>query len=140
MGKRPKILCVDDQAANLQVRALMLQQFGCDTVCAHNHDSAMRAVAENKVDLLVIDYHLADGETGDMIAREARQLRPDVRLIMLTGDAKVPEEVGDSVDAVIIKGASNPTDLLDMIERLLPECTLRPRHPMLVKEPKRKAL
>jgi CheY-like chemotaxis protein len=30
MSKKPKILCVDDQLENLGVRAMLLEQFGCE--------------------------------------------------------------------------------------------------------------
>jgi CheY-like chemotaxis protein len=137
MSKRPTVLCVDDQAPNLQIRTLLLQQFGCDTVATDDHASSMQALAENEVDVMVIDYHLADGETGEEIAREVRGLRPDLPLIMLTGDANLPESASGSVDAVLIKGMSNGTALLDLIEKLVPSAELRPRRHMLIASPKK---
>jgi CheY-like chemotaxis protein len=139
MDSKPKILCVDDRADNLRIRALLLQQFGCDTVTAQDRSSALHAVEENDIDLLLIDYHLAAGETGEEIARDVRAMRPKTPMIMLTGDAKLPETAYECVDEVMIKGATNPAVLLDLIQRLLPNFTLRPRHAMLVAPPKREA-
>ena len=135
MPKKPTILCIDDLASNLRVRTALLEQFGCNTIAVADHQSALRTVADEQVDLLVIDYHLANNETGEDIARDVRVMRPEVPLIMLTGDSRLPESAIQSVDAVLIKGTSNPTALLDLIQKLLPDAALRPRRPMLVSDP-----
>ncbi len=129
MPTKPRILCIDDQVENLRVRGMLLEQFGCDVVQVQDHQSALRAVTEGGIDLIVIDYHLAAGATGDEIARDVRVMNPRLPLIMLTGDSKLPESASASVDAVLIKGASNPRALLDLIERLVPEAHLKPRRP-----------
>jgi CheY-like chemotaxis protein len=141
MSKKPTILCVDDQASNLTIRAMLLEQFGCAPLTAVDHRSALQVLSNNHIDLAVIDYHLALGETGEDIARDLRVLCPDLPMIMLTGDSKLPQSAIEAVDEVLIKGASSPRALLDLIEKLLPAAELRPRHVMLVPEPepKRKA-
>ena len=126
MGIKPKILCVDDLAVNLRIRCLMLEKFGCDTVSASDRRSALRALEGGDVDLMVIDYHLAQGETGEEVAREARAMQPGLPLIMLTGDAKIPDSAQDSVDEVLVKGQCGPTALLDTIQKLLPGFNLHP--------------
>ena len=47
---KPKILCVDDRADNLRIRAMLLEQFGCETITAADHRTAMHAMEENKID------------------------------------------------------------------------------------------
>ncbi len=64
---KPRILCVDDQASNLQIRAMLLEQFGCSVVTACDHQGALRAITEGHLDLAIIDYHLAKGETGEQV-------------------------------------------------------------------------
>jgi CheY-like chemotaxis protein len=131
MSKKPTILCIDDRAVNLRVRTMLLEQFGCATIAVADHRSALRVITErDDVDLLVIDYHLANGETGEDIARDVRVMKPQIPLIMLTGDVRLPESACQSVDAVLIKGVSNPTALLDLIETLVPDAALLPRHEM----------
>lgn len=112
---------------------MLLEKFGCKSITASDHRSALRAASENTVDLAVIDYHLANGETGEQIALDLRVMSPRLPLIMLTGDSRLPASASDSVDAVLIKGASNATALLDLIERLLPDAELVARRPMLIK-------
>lgn len=131
MPKRPKILCVDDQVENLRVRAMLLEQFGCDVVQVQDYRGALREVTDDSIDLVVIDYHLAGGETGDTIARDVRVMHPTLPLVMLTGDTRLPVRASECVDAVLVKGASNPRALLDLIEKLVPGAELRPRRDML---------
>jgi len=103
---------------------MMLEQFGCIAVTATDHRSALQLTTETTVDLAVIDYHLAR-ETGEEIARDLRVMFPRLPLIMLTGDCKLPQSAVESVDAVFIKGISDPRALLDLIRVLLPEAGLR---------------
>jgi len=136
---KPRILLVDDLQENVRVRALLLQQFGCDTALATDYNSTMQRLAEDGADLLLIDYHLAAGHTGEEIARSLRDTHPDLPMIMLTGDAKIPDSAYQCVDEVLIKGTSNPRDLLDAIQRLLPNAALRPPRPMLITPPPKQA-
>ena len=124
---KPRILCIDDQPENVRIRAMLLEQFGCEVTTVADHQSTLQAVSSRPFDLLVIDYHLAHGETGEEIARDIRVIRPDLPLIMLTGDSKLPESACETVDAVLIKGVSNPRALLDLVEKLVPGAKLRPR-------------
>lgn len=138
MPRKPRILCIDDRIENLRIRAMLLEQFGCETIAVQDHQSALKAVSEDNIDLLLIDYHLAGGETGEDIARDVRVMRPAIPLVMLTGDSKLPDSACECVDAVLIKGISNPGTLLETVQKLLPDAELRPRRPMLVPEPQTK--
>ena len=138
MAGQPTILCVDDMEENLRIRAQLLQQFGCHTITAHDAAAAIRIAADEPIDLVLIDYHLANGETGEQVARDVRVLKPHVPLVMLTGDSQLPAGACECVDAVLAKGVGSPADLLNIIQQLLPEAELRPRRPMLIPEPSSK--
>jgi len=124
MGRKPTILCVDDRAENLLIRKLMLEQFGCKVVAVNDSQSCLHALDENRIDLALIDYHLAEKMNGEELARQVRKRRPDLPLVMLSGDPNIPDSARISVDAVLIKGAGSPRDLLDLIEDLLPGAKL----------------
>lgn len=128
MSRRPRILCVDDRQDSLLVRRLLLEQFGCEVVVAVDVSGCLSAAARDDVDLVVIDYHLADGAKGDDLAKDIRVSNPTLPLIMLTGDPMIPQAARASVDAVLIKGASNPSDLLATIQKLLPKATVKQPH------------
>lgn len=91
---------------------------------------------QDKADLLLIDYHLGGGETGDVLARKVRARRSEVPIIMLTGDPRIPKESSGYVDQVLSKGAGNPGTLLDAIRELLPNAPIKPRRPRLVTQKK----
>ncbi len=124
MPCRPRILCVDDREDGLAVRKRLLQQFGCDVLTASNAAESLLLISSQHVDLAIIDYHLI-GETGDSLAKQLRASRPELPLIMLSGDVNLPEAATVCVDAVFIKGISNPSDLLFMIQELLPDANIR---------------
>jgi CheY-like chemotaxis protein len=132
MSRKPKILCVDDKIENVRIRAMLLEQFGCEAVIASDHNSALRACTENSIDLALLDYHLARGENGEDLARDLRVMYPKLPLIMLTGDPELPGSAAETVDAVLVKGQCNPRVLLDIIEQLLLNATLAARPPMSV--------
>ena len=120
MSRQATILCVDDRADSLLIRKLMLEQFGCKVVAVTDSRSCLNALSGNSVDLVLIDYHLAEETNGEDLARHIRSRQPDLPLILLTGDPKIPDSARDSVDAVLIKGAGSPRDLFILIEDLVP--------------------
>ncbi|HKD83309.1 MAG TPA: response regulator [Terriglobales bacterium] len=127
MARKPTILCVDDRADSLLIRKLMLQQFGCEVVTVTDAPACLDALDQHPIDLILIDYHLSGKVNGEELSRTIRESWPKVALIMLTGDPNVPVSARESVDALLIKGASSPNDMLDLIENLVPDAELLPR-------------
>lgn len=130
-GKRPRILCLDDQAPNLAIRKLMLQQFGCDVTAVNDAQSCLAAATHESFDLALLDYHLGGGMTGEDVANDLRVCAPNTVLVILTGDPHIPQSARNIVDAVLTKGMSDPKELFLTIESLLPECTLKPRRQLI---------
>ena len=126
-GKKPKILCLDDQRDNLRIRKLFLEQFGCEVVPVEEAQECLQVATHEQFDLAILDYHLAGEVTGEDVARDLRVMVPDLLLMMLSGDPNIPESAKECVDAVFLKGSSNPSELLDTIQSLMPEFELKPR-------------
>jgi CheY-like chemotaxis protein len=139
MSRKPTILCVDDRADSLLIRKLMLQQFGCEVVTVTDAASCVATLQRDPIDLVLIDYHLAESIDGEELAHTIRGSWPKVPMIMLTGDPNVPASAREAVDAVLIKGSSSPTDMLDLIEDLVPGTSLRPRRPVALPDSPSKA-
>ncbi|MGA0600260.1 PAS domain-containing protein [Caulobacter sp. KR2-114] len=83
------LVCEDDD----DVRAYsveMLRELGYRVLEAHDGPSALRLLQrqEGRVDLLFTDVVLPGGMTGAVLAREARALRPDVKVLFTTGYAR----------------------------------------------------
>lgn len=132
---RPRILCLDDEPENLQVRKVLLEQFGCEVVAVTDSSACLHAAGQEIFDLVLLDYHLAEQVTGEDVARHLRGLLPKIALVMLTGDHRIPLSACKSVDAVLIKGQSGPAELLDTIEKLVPQRPIKPRHRSVVPSP-----
>jgi PAS domain S-box-containing protein len=94
------LVCEDDD----DVRAYtveVLRELGYRVLEAHDGPSALRLLErqEGKVDLLFTDVVLPSGMTGAILAREARTLRPDLRILFTTGYAR---------DAIVHHGRLDP--------------------------------
>lgn len=122
----PRILCLDDREENLRFRKLFLEQFGCTVVTVLGAHECLQLAESQDFDLAILDYHLAGETTGEDVAHDLRAMRPGLLLMMLSGDPNIPESAKTCVDAVLLKGSSNPTELLDAVQSLLPDCKMKP--------------
>ena len=111
------VLCVDDQEAGLEIRKLLLESLGYSVIIAATGAEALAAVRREPVDLVILDYRLADA-TGEEVARELKRTDPNLPILLLSGFPSVPDSARGAVDAFIVKG--DPTDaFLRTIESLL---------------------
>jgi DNA-binding response OmpR family regulator len=111
------ILCVDDDALNLNLRDLVLREAGYETLIAADGNSALRLFGSSEVSLVILDYTLPD-LNGGTLARMMRQLKPDVPILMLSAQLFRPDGIDGEVDAYLTKCGS-VRELLAQIECLL---------------------
>lgn len=130
--KDPRILCLDDHPDNLRIRKMLLEKFGCEVITVTSSQECLRIAAAEPLDLILLDYHLGGSLNGEEVALDLHTTLPNLPLVMLTGDPNVPQSVRGCVDALLIKGQSNPGDLLRTIQDLLPDYDLRQRHESIV--------
>ena len=111
---RPRVLVVDDDAPVLTVMAAQLELLGCETVSASSAGGAIRVLqADQRFDLLFSDIDLGPGLDGLALAREARALRPDIRILLTTG--KLVERAASDESAPILP---KPFTLRELADRL----------------------
>ncbi|MCD6116445.1 response regulator [bacterium] len=81
-----RILIVDDEKVVLDVLERILARLGYSTVVAHSGDTALELYAKEKnfFDLVLLDV-LMPGKNGFQIAEEMRRLKPDQRIVLVTG-------------------------------------------------------
>ena len=132
---KPRILCLDDKPENLRVRKFLLEQFGCEVATVTTSSACLHLIVQEHFDLALLDYHLGEGVTGEDVARDIAVLYPGMPLVMLTGDPAIPKSAWECVDAVVIKGANGPAELLDTIQQLLPGSRIKPRHHSILPVP-----
>jgi PAS domain S-box-containing protein len=98
---KARILCVDDEASGLELRQLILESKGYSVSTAGTVAEAM-ALFKTMDFVVVITDHLLGRETGTVMAREMKRLKPNIPIIMLSGAAVTPEGM-EFADAFISK-------------------------------------
>lgn len=111
-----RILLIDDEKVGLRVRQLLLESQDHTVLTAETAGKGIDVFLYEEIDLVVLDYQLPD-MTGEQLVRSLRQLKPDVPLILLSGQFTVSDEVLSAVSAFIIKG-SGARELFRAIDRL----------------------
>jgi CheY-like chemotaxis protein len=82
------VLLVEDDVSVREATRMLLKSDGYHvTAVASLAEALTHAAKDPRLDLLVTDYHLRDGETGMQVIAALREaLRVPLRAILLTGD------------------------------------------------------
>jgi CheY-like chemotaxis protein len=99
-GEETVLVCEDDE----DVRAYtveLLNELGYRVLEAHDGESAMRMIEDPdvRVDMLFTDVVLPGGTSGAILAEQAREARPGLRILFTTGYAR---------DAIVHEGRLDP--------------------------------
>ncbi|HEY6705374.1 MAG TPA: response regulator [Xanthobacteraceae bacterium] len=119
VAKRARVLLVEDEPliSDLATDALEEQGFAI-TAVSNANEALHRLMAGAPIDLLFTDVNLADGMDGTVLARRARELRPDLPVIYTSGRSIIDRSIA-------VEGAmfvSKPYDLFNvgrLIEHLM---------------------
>jgi len=110
---RVRVLVVDDEASVLYTYQMILERQGYEVVAASTSKEAKDAIARQEFDLILCDYSLEQQHTGFEVIAAARERRPDVPSIMLTGYAtlETAEEARENGIGVLYK----PIDITEFL-------------------------
>jgi PAS domain S-box-containing protein len=121
-SRAPRVLLVEDDQAVRDATRMLLAVEGYRVSPAASLSEALRvAAADGAPDLLIVDYHLADGELGTQVIAAVRQrVGSEVKAVLVTGDtsAVIKEMSGDRH----LRIASKPIEaegLLALLSELL---------------------
>lgn len=78
------ILVVDDEKIVLDVLQRFISRLGFNTVVTDSWESALIIFSKENYDLVLMDV-LMPGKNGFEVAEEMRQMRPDQKIVMLSG-------------------------------------------------------
>jgi CheY-like chemotaxis protein len=110
---KPVVLCVDDDAAGLTLRGVILESSGFSAVTASNGDLALEILEKMTVEAAVLDFEMP-GMNGAMLAAAIRQRLP-IPIIILSGfTGHLPKSLIRSCYRVIAKGEP-PAVLIDTL-------------------------
>ena len=115
-AENPLILCIDDGEIALRVRKLLLANAGYNVLTAGSGEAGLELFKQNPVELVVSDHFLS-GKTGTELAKEMKQLKPKVPILIISAAAERPNGL-EFADGFLTK-CQPPVVLLDTIARLL---------------------
>jgi two-component system, cell cycle response regulator CpdR len=84
MGRKFTILVAEDDPAIRQIVVALLREHGFVVLAAEDGDAALHLLDDHKVDLLLADVAMP-GASGFEIGQRAKSIRPDLRLLYMTG-------------------------------------------------------
>jgi len=112
---RPKVLSIDDNQSLNSMRQMVLSVSGFDCDLAGTAEQALAMVLTCNYDAILLDYYLP-GTTGSQVANTIKTLRPEVPIIVVTGEEM--HEHSDAVHSYLIKG-EGPEVLLGKLHSLV---------------------
>jgi signal transduction histidine kinase len=112
-----RILVVDDNDDLLKVTSAMLTTFGYQVSCARNGAEALQMLqGGQEFELLFSDIVMPSGMNGIELAREARRLNKDIKILLTSGYARDALERHRAVGEFPI--IDKPFSLADLAQRL----------------------
>ena len=96
----------------------MLSTAGYNVLTANSGEEGLELFKQNPIELVIADHFLSD-KTGVEIAREMKELKPQVPILILSAAAEKPAGL-EFTDGFLAKGEP-PQVVLDAIARLLPK-------------------
>jgi diguanylate cyclase (GGDEF)-like protein len=82
-----KILLVDDKEEYLSATASIISHEGHDVICAKNGEEALQIAKRENFDLILLDYYMPGGMTGEETVLKFREFNKDIQIILQTGYA-----------------------------------------------------
>lgn len=117
MSWKPIILCVDDTTSVLEGQKMLLQESGYRVLTATNGKEAVEAFVKNSIDLVLLDYHMPE-MNGAVAALRMKDSKPEVPVVLLSGDECLPTHDLEAVDCFMSK--SEPViGFLEKVDYLL---------------------
>jgi CheY-like chemotaxis protein len=112
-----RILVVDDDEELLEVMSATLSGFGYHVLSARSGREAIEVIETGEpIDLLFSDVVMPNGMTGVELAREAKRLRPGIKVLLTSGNsAEVLARYGALDEFPIV---TKPVARADLVRRL----------------------
>lgn len=107
------ILLVDDTFVLRERLSMAMQQRGFRVEAAGNYDEAVDVFRDRPTDLAVLDLRMP-GKSGLELLRKLLEMKPDVRVIILSGFGSIPASI-DAVRAGAVNFLSKPADADDIL-------------------------
>ena len=123
-GSGEPILVVEDDPSLRRLIGIQLQGLGYHVMEAEDGETALGILhTDCRIDLLLTDIVLSEGLSGADLARKALELRPDLKLMYVSGYPRPhAKNIGaPGADAVLLRKPFRRTDLAVRVSRALSE-------------------
>ena len=119
MSQAKVILVVEDHLPVRKFVSELLHDSGYTVLAASSAADAIRALAEwkGRIDLLLTDIELAEGMSGIQFAEEMENLRPDLRVLLMSGSPQ--ESAALANNNAFLRKPFPPAHLLKKVEEVL---------------------
>jgi DNA-binding NtrC family response regulator len=114
--RKYRILVVDDEPSVLTTYRMILEQKGYEVLPATSSKEARRALDSEKLDLLLCDLSLEKQDSGFAVIEYARQCRPGLPSLLLTGYAS--NDVSERAQRDGISVLFKPIDIEEFLETI----------------------
>lgn len=105
--RKPTILVVDDEEEIRALAAGLLDEFGFAVLTASDGEQALRMLEGDflRIDLMFSDVMIPGALNGFALAKRARQLRPDLRIVLTSGyiDPQLAEAMSQEFYPILAK-------------------------------------
>ena len=116
-----KVLLADDDPDQLELRCLLLQRGGFQTVSATTAPEALRVAASESPECAVIDLRFPTEEAGLALIRGLKDLSAAIQIFVLTGfDPKRLDRFPEKrlVSGILSKGSGSSAALIKLLNSL----------------------
>ncbi|MGB2605964.1 MAG: response regulator [Candidatus Sulfotelmatobacter sp.] len=96
------ILCIDDDDGVLSYHKALLERRGYEVLTAASARQGLQLAEVCPVAAVIVDYHMPE-MNGHEVATKIKRIRPQVPIVMVSGDDAVREQALDAIDAFVSK-------------------------------------
>jgi len=98
-----KVLLVEDNQLARGAMAVLMEEWGCIVVQADSASAACSFVARGEIpDLMIVDYHLGDGDTGVQLTHRVREMVSAQLPVLVVTAESLTETLRDIHDAGLL--------------------------------------
>jgi DNA-binding response OmpR family regulator len=113
-----RILIVDDEEALLKNIGDFFKISGYDVLTSSNSTDGMKLLKNNSPELLLLDLHLKEGLTGMQVLKAAKELNPDLKVVILSGFGEDEEMKNSCLSLGANAFLGKPTSLRSLSETI----------------------
>ena len=116
LGRRPRVILVDDDPGLLRLLTLRLKSEGYDVAASENATQAQTAIPRFQPDVVVTDLRMADVD-GIGLLRELQRRYPALPVILMTAHGTIPDAV-EATKSGAFAFLTKPVDKDQLLEQL----------------------